>query len=218
MDCCQLEGCERNFDQKKAAAKLDKYRTQGPHKTTRMLVNALVARGVDDQTLLDIGGGIGALQHELLGAGVRSAIDFEASAAYIDACKDEAQRRGHADRITHRHGDFAEFGADIPPADIVTLERVICCYPDMPDLVRESCARTRRLLGLVIPYDVWWVKVLIELIYNFKFRVKRNSFRVFLHPTRVIDALIREQGLERQYYDRTGAWQVLVYERTGTAV
>jgi len=213
VDCCQCEGIELNFDRAKAAKKLESYRTKGPKTTTHLLVEALVEQGVEDQTLLDIGGGIGAVQHELLKAGVRSAVDFEASTAYIEACRDEAERQGHADRITHHHGNFAEFDTWIAPADIVTLERVICCYPDMPVLVHQSCERTGRLLGLVFPYDRWWVRVAIEIVYNLRFRLKSIPFRVFVHPTDEVEAIVKSHGFERQFYKRTGAWQVMVYER-----
>ena len=125
MDCCQCEGIEQNFDRAKAASKLASYRKKGPQKTTRMLVGALIAADIEDYTLLDIGGGIGAIQHELLKVGVREAVDFEASTAYIEACREEAERQGHAGRIAHQHGDFADINESVKSADIVTLERVI---------------------------------------------------------------------------------------------
>ena len=218
MDCCQCEGIELNFDREKAAKKLASYRTDGPKTTTRLLVKALVERGVEGQSLLDIGGGIGAVQHELLKAGVRSAVDFEASTAYIEACQEEAERQGHAERIAHHHGNFAEFDRDIAPADIVTLERVICCYPDMPLLVHQSCERTGRLLGLVFPHETWWVKIAIGLVYNLKFRLQSIPFRVYVHSTQKVDSIVRSHGFEQRFYRKTGAWQVMVYERVPSLV
>jgi magnesium-protoporphyrin O-methyltransferase len=214
MDCCQCEGIEINFDRKKAAAKLERYRKKGPNNTTQLLVDALIAADVQDHTLLDIGGGIGAIQHEMLDAGVRSAIDFEASSAYIEACQSEAERRGHAERITHYHGNFADFGEDIPSADIVTLERVLCCYHDMPALMNQSCARTNRLLGLVFPNETWWVKFAVTVFLNLKFRMQGNPFRVFVHPTEQVEAIAKQHGFERRYIKKTGPWQVMVFERT----
>ena len=213
MDCCQFEGVEEIFDGNKAQSKLADYREHGPQKTTRILVDALLVAGIDDHTLLDIGGGIGAIQHELLKAGVPRATDFEASSAYIEACKAEAARLGHANRIEHIHGNFANFGNEIPSADIVTLERVICCYPDMYGLVNESCTRTRRLLGLVFPQNTWWVKLGMEIIYNLKLKIQRIPFRVYMHPTDKVDATVRSHGFEQRFYDKAGPWQVMVYER-----
>ncbi len=126
MDCRQCQGIEMHFDQKYVARKLEKYHQTGPKKTTWQLIEALKAEGVDGMTLLDIGGGVGDIQHALLDMGVSSAIDNEASTAYLEACRQEAELRGHADRIRHIPGNFVTVAQDIPPADIVTLDRVIC--------------------------------------------------------------------------------------------
>lgn len=212
MDCCHLEGIEMQFNRKKALQKLNDYRKDGPQKTTRILVNALQAIGVQDLTLLDIGGGIGAIQHELLKAGIRQATNLEASSAYLEACQMEAERQGFDTKIQHIHGDFANMhGA--PSADIVTLERVICCYPDMPGLVTQSCEKAKQLLGLVYPHEAWWVKIGMALIYNLALSLSRSQFRVFLHSTQKVDALIRSRGFERQFFQITGPWQVVVYQR-----
>ena len=42
---------------------------------------------------------------------------------------------------------------EIEAADVVTLDRVICCYPDMEALVGRSAERALRLYGLVHPRD-----------------------------------------------------------------
>ena len=65
----QCQGMETFFDNKTAVGDLKAYRKKGPSKTTRMLIDALKAQGVEDMTLLDIGGGVGAIQHELLNSG-----------------------------------------------------------------------------------------------------------------------------------------------------
>ena len=94
MKCCQCQGIESQFNAKQAAKELKDYRRRGPRKSTRMLIEALGAEGIKGMTLLDIGGGVGAIQHELLSAGVSSATDVEASLAYMETAKEEAQRRG----------------------------------------------------------------------------------------------------------------------------
>jgi len=212
MNCCHLEGIEMQFDRKKAFQKLKKYRQDGPQKTTRMLVAALQAIGVQDLTLLDIGGGIGAIQHELIKSGVRQATNLEAASGYLEACQIEAERQGHAGKIQHIHGDFANM-EDVPSADIVTLERVICCYPDMPRLVTQSCVKSKGLLGLVYPHEAWWVKLGMDVIYNLVFKLSRNPFRVYLHSSKEVDALVRNHGFVHRYFQITGPWQVLVYQR-----
>ena len=212
MNCCQCQGIEELFSQQYVAKELSRYRAKGPDKTTRMLTEAIKGNGVDGVTLLDIGGGIGAVQHALIDAGVVEVISVEASSAYITAAKAEAQRRGYAERVSHHHGNFVDLATDIPPADIVTLDRVICCYTDMEQLVGLSAARARKLYGLVYPRDTWWVKIVLA-VQNFYFRLRRNPFRTFAHPTEAVEAILDSNGLKRQFYRQTIVWQVAVYTR-----
>ena len=90
-----------------AASQLRKYREKGPIASTRTLIDALKAVGVEGATLLDIGGGIGAIQHELLAAGVAHATSVDASAPYLGAAREESDRRGQGDRVdpSRRHRD-----------------------------------------------------------------------------------------------------------------
>ena len=163
MDCCQCKGIESLFNQKEAQAKLKAYRKDGPAKTTRMLIDALVSEGIVGATLLDIGGGVGAVQHELLRAGVARATGVDASTAYVKAAQEEAERQGHSDRITYNHANFVELAPQISAADIVTLDRVICCYHDMHSLVSLSVAKAGKLYGLVYPRDTWWMRAAVSL-------------------------------------------------------
>ncbi len=212
VGCCQCQGLESFFDKKVARRQLKKYRKKGPGKTTRLLIDMLKAEGVDGRTLLDIGGGIGAIQHELLNAGAQRATHVDASRAYIEAAIEESGRQGHDSRIDHRHGDFVQLAPDLDAADIVTLDRAICCYHDMRSLVGLSLERTRRLYGVVFPIDTWWTKA-GTAITNLFLALLRKQFRVFIHPTTAVEALITSAGLERRHYRRKGAWQIAVYAR-----
>ena len=212
MSCCHCQGAETLFDAKVASRELRQYRRRGPRKTTRLLLDALEAIGVAGRTLLDIGGGVGIIQHELLGAGAARASGVEASAAYLAAAREEAARRGHADRLSLYHGNVVDLAPELPPADIVTLDRVICCYPDMPALVERSAALARVAYGLVYPRDTWWVKLGLALE-NLAFRARRNPFRVYAHSAAAVDALVRGQGFAPRFMRRTLVWQVVVYGR-----
>ena len=212
MSCPHCRGAEKIFDQGTAERDLKAYRAHGPGATTRLLIAALKAAGVADRTLLDIGGGVGAIQHELLKDGARSAIAIDASSAYLHAARQEAERQGHADRIAYQQGDFVELAPQLPQADIVTLEKVICCYPDMRALVGLSSARAGKLYGVVFPRDTWWMR-LGGRFFNLFLRLQRNAFRFFVHPTAAIETVVRANGLERRYYRKTLFWQVIVYAR-----
>ncbi len=216
MDCCssRCQGLEATFDRAEAARKRDDYRRRGPARGTRLLLDALLARGVEGLTLLDIGGGVGAIQHELLRAGLAGAVHVDASSAYLEVCQEEAERQGHADRVRHVYGDFVLLAPELPPADIVTLDRVICCYPDMPALVGLSAARARHWYGLVFPRDGWWLR-LVGGVVNFVERFRQAPLPFYIHRTAAVDALLRRNGLVRRFYRKTWLWQVMVYERVG---
>jgi len=101
---------------------------------------------------------------------------------------------------------------EVAPADVVTLDRVICCYDDMPALVSRSAEKATRLYGAVYPRELTWMQIGIAAI-NVVQRLKRSSFRVFLHRPSAIDAALRAAGLERLTLRRTFGWEVVVYER-----
>lgn len=212
MNCCQCQGIESCFNQRMADADLKRYRRKGAAKTTRYLLDRLLEAGVEGLTLLDIGGGVGAIQHALLQAGVRHATHVDASAAYLHASRREATRLGHADRVTYHHGDFVTLAPHLPPADIVTLDRVICCYHDMPALVTRSAALARAWYAVVYPQDAVWVKGGVRLI-NLFLWLRGSTFRVFVHPTAAVEALLREAGFVRRARQTFSIWQAVVYRR-----
>src|SRR5262249_7498626 len=115
--------------------------------------------------------------------------------------------------ITFQHGDFVTLAPAISPADIVTLDRVICCYDDMPALVGLSAARAEKLYGVIYPRDPWWVRLLNPLV-DGAMRLLRTPLRFYIHPPAAVEAAIRAQGLERRFHRRAGLWQVVVYART----
>jgi SAM-dependent methyltransferase len=211
MDCCQCEGLELET-RKWAVEDADAYRAGQLDNTTRMLISALILFGAKGRDLLDIGGGVGAIQLRLLAAGATTATSVDASIAYIEVAREEANRVGLAERIAYHHGDFATLAGEIPEADIVTLDRVICCYHDAMALVSLSAAKARRYYGLVYPRDRLLVRLGLAFE-NLGYRLRKSPFRAFVHPTSLVDALVRENGLVQVYRSTTFAWQVVVYER-----
>jgi 2-polyprenyl-3-methyl-5-hydroxy-6-metoxy-1,4-benzoquinol methylase len=215
MDCCRPD-YETVFSDARAKNDLKRYRKKGPDTTTRLLIEALTAAGVRNRTLLDIGGGIGAVDHELLAAGAASAVHVEASEPFVRAATEEAARRGHAAKLTSRRGDFVELAGDIAPADVVTLDRVICCYAEMDQLVSASAAHARQLYGIVVPRERMLTR-LMRMGINAVFRVTRNPFRFFIHPIDGIERILARYGLARVSSSDTLIWKVAVYARAAGA-
>jgi hypothetical protein len=198
------------YNAPKAASELRGYRTNGPIRSTRILIDALKREGVQGATLIDIGGGIGAIQHELLAAGVTHATSIDASNAYIQSAQEESQRRGLTARVTYHLGDFVELVDRIPPADIVTLDRVINVYPDWTPLVQLAAARARRLLGLVYPRDTLPVKAVVAVM---NLLVWRGPVHASVRSQAAIQRVVGDTGLVRFFSEATGPWQVAVYRR-----
>jgi magnesium-protoporphyrin O-methyltransferase len=162
--------------------------------------------------VLDLGAGIGAIHHALLERGAKRAVHVDISPDYVDAARDESARRGVADRVRFVTGDFVDLASQIDAADVVTLDRVICCYPDMELLVTRSAEKARRLYGAVYPRDRWWTRAGIVAMNGMK-RLRGSAFRSYLHSPAAIDALLRRFGLERRSTQRTWFWEVVVYRR-----
>jgi hypothetical protein len=178
------------------------------------LRRAIQAAGRKDLTLLDIGAGVGAIHHALLNGVVSRATHIDASPGQLAAARDETERRGHTEAVRFLEGDFTSLAGQVAAADIVTLDRVICCFDDMDQLVRLSSAKAMGFYGAVYPRDVRWMHFGIGMI-NLVQRIKRSPFRVFLHDPRRIDALLRSAGLERWSERRTAGWEAVVYRRSG---
>ena len=162
--------------------------------------------------MLDIGAGVGAVHLELLRSGAATAVDVDGSPAYVDLAREEAMRLGLADRITYVGGDFVTLSPTIAPADLVALDRVVCCYPDMGTLVRLSIARTRRRYGLMYPRDRSWIR-LGSAVMNGLSRIARRRVRFHVHRTADLDAIVRAAAFVPVVSRTTWFWQVVVYER-----
>lgn len=207
-DCCRVN----TFSRREAEDDLRRYRRSGVGGATKALIEAIVAEGIEGASLLDVGGGIGAIQLELLAAGLGIAQSVDATEAYVEIAREEAVRRGYADRTRHVLGTLSEVGEAAESADVVTLDKVVCCDPDVAGLLGEVARRARRMIGLVYPRITWWNR-LAARIYSVWGRVTRDPTRWCLHPTARVDGLLREAGFVRREVTRTFIWQVVLYVR-----
>lgn len=213
---CESGCCDANeFGEATARRELRAYRRSGPPRTTIWLIDGLREGGVDGFTVLDIGAGVGAVYIELLASGAASATDIDGSPAFVAASRDEAERRGLADRVRYEVGDFVALAPETRPADLVVLDRVVCCYPDMESLVGLSAAHAQRRYGLVYPRDTWWIRAGTAVM-NAVSRLTRSKVRAHIHPTAAVDAIVRTAGFVPRLKRTSVFWQVAVYERAPT--
>jgi SAM-dependent methyltransferase len=209
-NCCEIT--DSAFTKEEARADLQNYRRSGPSKQTKLILEAIRSLGLKNAQLLDIGGGIGAIHHELLGDVAREATHVDASSAYLKEAKQEAARRGHSERIHFIHADFTDVASDLPKADIVTLDRVVCCYPDFRRLLKAAAEHSQRALALTYPRETWFLQIGLKMV-NFFQRLRKDPFRVFLHPIAEMDALLRKEGFERVSLRRLFVWEMALYQR-----
>ena len=213
MLCSHCEGADDVFNKGFAKRDLKEYHEKGASKSTSILLDMLKKFGVEGKSLLDIGGGVGVISHELIAKGLDQAIDVDASSAYIQTAKEEAERRGHLDKMNFKQGDFVQLSSSIDVADMVTLDKVVCCYPDMRALVDLSSARAKQFYGLIYPRDNIISKTVMPIFNFFVFRLRGNPFRTFIHDSDEIDAIIRANGLKQIEHRKAGLWQVALYRR-----
>ena len=218
MSSCCSNACaaiEKKFGERVARRELANYLQKGPGPTTKLLRDGLAAGGGPIETLLDVGAGIGSLTFELLERGVQRAVCVDASAAFVAAGQGEAARRARAERIEWIHGDYAALAAGLAPADAVTLDRVVCCYPRYQPLLDSAAKHARRCLALSYPRDVWWVRVVLAS-QNALRALTGAEFRTFVHPAGKMEQLIRSRGFTLLTRRLTWVWCADVYVRAGT--
>ncbi len=212
MGGCCATGYERFFGPRLARRDARRYRKRGLDDTARRLVDELSARGVSG-TSLEVGGGVGAIELELLKHGVVRATIVELSHGYDEEATALAREARVEERIERFHGDFAQQEALVDPADVVVMHKVVCCYPDPEKLVGAAASHSRRLLALSLPRDdAWWLRVAVRVA-NVWFRLI-GGIETFLHePARVV-AIAERAGLRAVLHERSGRiWRVAVFER-----
>ena len=213
MDACGCDGFAEIFDARTARHDLERYRRHGPDRTSRLLLDMIRAVGVRDATVLDIGAGVGVIDHELLRDGARHAVLVDGSSAYQAAAREEARARGTLERLSFLEGDLVRVADRVEVADIVTLDRVVCCYPDVDALVRASSRKAARLYGLVLPRDRWFIRAGLTLV-NGWYRIRGRAYRAFVHPNERVDALASEAGLRPTRVATTLFWRIVLYARS----
>ncbi len=212
-DCCDPVPYRRLFNSKDAQRSLRNYRKKGLDPMASSMVSFLASEGVQGLDLLEVGGGIGAIEIELLKHGVATATNVELSSGYDAVATELAYEEGVADRIERRVGDFVEMADEFATTDIVLANKVVCCYPFMERMMSAFVSRTGRYLALVFPRERWWVKAGLTLG-QLWLRLRRCGFRAFVHPVDEIERIAANGGLVVRHRDNTAIWHSVVWERT----
>ncbi|HVH68354.1 MAG TPA: class I SAM-dependent methyltransferase [Gemmatimonadales bacterium] len=214
MSSCCSSFCAANqhqFGDAVAHRDLERYRERGPDATTRLLREAILSAG-SGRTILDVGAGIGALGFELLAAGAEQVTAVDAAPAYLASAQQEAARRNITQRFQPVLGDFVTVARDIDDADVVTMDRVVCCYPAYAPLLAAAMRHSRRLLAFSYPRDRWFVRAAVA-VENGTRALLRNAFRGFVHPAWGMEALVKQHGFVLIRRNETLKWAADLYAR-----
>jgi 2-polyprenyl-3-methyl-5-hydroxy-6-metoxy-1,4-benzoquinol methylase len=179
------------------------------------LADALEKAGIQSMSVLEIGSGGGELARELAQRGARSVTGLDLSAESVAIASREAVGEGLAGKVRFEVGN----GATDPLAthDAVVLNRVICCYPLVQELIIHTSGAASRVFAFTVPRNegalqfFWRVGFWVENTYH---ALRRRQFRAYLHDLGHIDRWLRDQGLvPTQRFSRRG-WLHAVYVRS----
>ena len=210
--CCNPRGCDWFFGRRFARRVANKYRKNGLDDTAQRMVDFLAARGVEGATVLEVGGGVGEIQIELLKRGAASAVSLELSPAYDEEAARLLREAGFEGRVERRLHDIASAPEAIEPADVVVLHRVVCCYPDYERLLSAAAEHARRIVVFSYPPRNA-VSRLVVRTQNLLFAALRKEFRTYVHPPRALLTVLGERGLRRTFEHHGLVWQVAGLER-----
>lgn len=209
MDCCDIYADQ--FDRDSAISEAQTYRDRGLRGMARAMLDVLTERGVDNDRVHEFGGGIGGLSLELVSAGAASALNVELSASYREAATALTLEAGLEDRVQFRAGDAIQVAAEIGTADIVVMNRVVCCHADGNELMDAAIAGTRRLLAVSFPTIHPGSRVVFGV--DNWLRARRGSeFRTFVH-SRSTFARPEAAGFVEIYHRNRPIWSMRVWER-----
>lgn len=212
--CCTQSEVGRFFNRRVATKDARRYRSRGLTGTARTLT--MLAGDVRGSSVLDVGGGIGAIELELLRVGAARATSIELSGAYETEAEALLAERGFADQVDRRVGDFVADGASVAQHDVVVLHRVVCCYPDVDALVGEAASHARRTLLLTYPQDRLLIRAGVRVV-NLFLRLSRCGFRTYAHRVEKIVAVAAQHGLTLETREPDGfLWESALLSRAGS--
>ena len=207
--CC---GADSFFDAKTADKDYRKFKKKGPSGATARITQQLSDLDVKGKSLLDIGGGIGALQWWFLEHGGDQTIDVDASSGYLAKAKKHAAEKGWEASTQFVQGDYVDAANQVGQVDFITLDKVICCYPEYEDILRLSCEKSSGYISLSYPVD-GVISRAIRAVGDLFLSLKKNPFRPYIHPVKDVRDLFQQNGYERVAHGFVFPWHVETYKR-----
>lgn len=185
---------------------------------TSDLIEALGRTRLAGRTVLDIGCGTGDLAMATLARGATRAMGIDLGAGAIEEARALARERSVEGRSTFAVGDAATLHLD--RHDVVLLNRVLCCYPDIDALLDNSLSAASEVYAFTAPPSAGLAGAYSRAQFrlaNAWFRIRDEKFRGFrahVHDLKAVDQRIRAAGFRPVVEGRRRlVWHLAIYER-----
>jgi 2-polyprenyl-3-methyl-5-hydroxy-6-metoxy-1,4-benzoquinol methylase len=208
--CC---GADKFFNKKTAAKEYRTYLKKGPSRVTARIIKQLESHDVTGKTMVDVGGGIGALQWWFLQNGGTQTIDIDASTGYLNQAENHAIENDWGDKTQFLAGDCTDVYDQIENADYITLDKVVCCYPNFKEILESTCDKSSSHVSLSYPMGGVIAQAIASLG-GLYFKLKNNSYRPFVHPVNEIRGVFAAKGYQRVVHSRAFPWHIETYVKS----
>ena len=210
--CCAgptPEGYDDVFNNRYASQLARQYRRRGLTAPAQSIVDYAVSKGIEGATVLEIGGGIGDIQLELLKHGAARTTNIELSGSYESEANRLIQQAGFESRMQRILGiDLATNPTVLPPFDVVILHRVVCCYPDYELLLTAAATHAQRMMVFSHPPYNWFTRFGTKLM-NAGLGIVRSTCRAFSHDPKAMVTVLQRHGLVPEYRSAEGMWRIV---------
>jgi 2-polyprenyl-3-methyl-5-hydroxy-6-metoxy-1,4-benzoquinol methylase len=211
VNCCPGSGCDQLFNESKARRDARRYRRKGLDSSGGRIVEFLRDH-IAGRSVLEVGGGIGGIQLELLKAGADRATSVELSPGYEHEAEALLAESGLQQRVARSLLDFAVDGDRVAAADVVVLNRVVCCYPDYRRMLAKAADHARSTVVFSNPrrnplsrFVVW--------ASNASMAMRRRDFRAYVHQPAAMVAVLTDRGFQPVLERRGMIWEVRALQR-----
>ena len=209
--CCEPDGDGYRdvFTARRSNRAAARFRSHGLDRNARRIVDFLDDFGIDGASVLEVGGGVGQLHLELLRRGAARATSVELVDTYDADAAELAGELGLSHRVTRLRADIATDPDAVDRHDVVVMHRVVCCYPDADRLLSVAAAHAARVLVFSYPPRNLGSRGILATK-NLVRRIRRKSFRVFVHDPDSMTEVARDAGrLQVQFAHHGFAWQIV---------
>jgi len=210
------EGISECFD-RCGCAKAKRARPGAVRAVSRLLLDLVDRRGLAGRSVLELGCGFGGLSRATVTRGAARAAGLDLSSVAIREATRLANEAGLAERVRFDVGDAAQ--VELVASDVVVLDKVICCYPEVDSLLENTIRATGSTYAFAVPYSSGirglLARMAISLENAFR-RIRRQAFRAYVHDVKRIESILARAGFERVASTRRTMWYVAVHERATT--